>query len=163
MTPRRAPRRPGAQGGYTYLGLIIFVAVVSVASAATLRLGVAAQRHAAEQALLETGLRLSLALESYARATPQGQDNFAPPDVQSLLRDPRYPQKIVRHLRRLEPDPITGKPAWGIVLTEDKRGIAGFHSLSDAKPLRSVFAPPFADFTQLPRYSDWVFKGGLGE
>ena len=150
------------QGGYTYVGLLIFVAVFSLISAGTLRMGVTAQRRVAEQELLERGLAFTRALESYAQATPAGQSNY-PKAIDDLLRDPRYPKTVVRHLRRIGVDPITGRAEWGVVMTQDKRWIIGFHSLSDQKAWRRDFLPPFGDFSDKPFYRDWVFGAGLGE
>jgi len=153
--------RHAGQGGYTYVGLLVFVAVFSLISAGTLRMGVTAQRRVAEQELLERGFALSRALESYARATPAGQSG-SPKVISDLLRDPRYQKTVVRHLRRIEVDPITGRAEWGVVLAEDNLGILGFHSLSDQKAWRRDFAPPFDDFSDKPFYRDWVFLAGLG-
>jgi type II secretory pathway pseudopilin PulG len=150
------------QGGFTYVGLLILIAVFALISAETLRAGMTAQRRVAEQELLDSGWRLTQALESYARATPAGQ-NPVPRTIEDLLRDPRSPTTTVRHLRRVEFDPITAQAQWGIVRTPDGRGIDGFHSLSTARPWRKDFVPPFTDFADKPLYRDWVFTLGLGE
>ena len=148
------------QQGYTYIGLLLFVAVLGLVSASTLRIGVTAQRRVAEQELLERGWALTQALESYASMTPRGQNPY-PQSIQDLLRDPRFP-KVVRHLRRVEVDPMTGSATWGEVWTEDRRGIAGFHSLSDQTAWRRDLPAPFDDFNDKPLYRDWVFRSGLG-
>jgi type II secretory pathway pseudopilin PulG len=158
----RARLRYAGQEGYTYVGLLIFVAVFSLISAGTLRVGVTAQRRVAEQELLERGLALTRALESYARATPAGQSG-SPKVISDLLRDPRYQKTVVRHLRRIEVDPMTGRAEWGVVMSEDNRWINGFHSLSDQKVWRRDFVPPFQDFVDKPFYRDWVFGAGLGD
>lgn len=150
------------QLGYTYLGLLILVAVLSLVSAATLRVGVTVARHEAEQDLLDRGLLLTRALESYARVTPSGQSAY-PRSINDLLRDPRFSKSVVRHLRRIDADPITGQTEWGVVLSDNGRGIAGFHSLSDQRAKRRDFVPPFGDFEDKPFYRDWVFVAGLGE
>lgn len=144
------------QGGYSYIGVLLLLAVVGFMAVNTLRFGQTVQRREAEQALLEHGAELVGALASYAQATGPGQ-NLTPPSVQDLLRDPRFSQTTVRHLRRLLPDPITGSTEWGVVMTDDGRGIIGFHSLSEERPLRRDFKPPFSDFADLSRYRDWVF------
>ena len=161
MSPKARLRYTG-QGGYTYVGLLIFVAVFSLISAGTLRVGVTAQRRVAEQELLERGLALTRALESYAQATPAGQ-SASPKVINDLLRDPRYLKTVVRHLRRIDVDPMTGRAEWGVVMSEDKRWIIGFHSLSDQKAWRRDFLPPFDDFSDKPFYRDWVFGVGLGD
>ncbi|NQW94816.1 MAG: type II secretion system protein [Polaromonas sp.] len=162
MTYPRSRFGDAAQGGYTYVGLLIFVAVFGLISADSLRVGVTAQRRVAEQELLERGLALTRALESYSQATPGGQSSY-PQEISDLLRDPRYQKKVVRHLRRIDVDPITGRAEWGVVMTPDKRWIIGFHSLSDQKARRRDFPAPFDDFSDKPFYRDWVFSAGLGE
>ena len=154
--------RPGVQSGYTYIGLLIVIAVLSFLSASSLHIGVMVHRRVAEQELLDRGYRLSLALDSYASLTPSGQNPY-PQSINDLLRDPRFPKKVVRHLRRIEVDPMTGTAVWGTVPPEKGVGIGGFHSLSEQKVLRKDFNPPFRDFVDLPLYRDWVFVRGLGE
>jgi type II secretory pathway pseudopilin PulG len=144
------------QSGFTYVGLLIFVAVLSLMSSSALRVGMTMQRHQDEQDLLDRGQTLVKALASYMRATPAGQSRY-PKNIEDLLRDPRYPKNVVRHLRTIAVDPMTGKAEWGLLLTTDKKGITGFYSLSDAKPWRKSFMPPFDEFEDKPRYKDWLF------
>lgn len=159
MADLRAPPARG-QSGYTYVGLLILVAVLALISAATMHAGMTMQRHQAEQDLLERGLALAQALDSYARATPPGLGR-RPKAIEDLLRDPRFPKNVVRHLRSIAVDPITGEARWGELLSEDKKGIAGFYSLSEQKPWRKTFLPPFDDFEDKPRYRDWIFTTAL--
>lgn len=112
--------RNGKQHGFTYLSLIILVAIIGLASAATIKLGVILQRSAAERELLAIGAEYADALESYAKATPPGQSPL-PPSFKELLRDPRFPN-VRRHLRRVYVDPLTGKAEWGIVYANNAQG-----------------------------------------
>lgn len=144
------------QYGFTYLGLIILIAIIGIASAATLQVGSVLQRRAAEEELLEIGAELRHALLSYANATPVGQKR-APAAIQDLLKDPRYPN-IKRHLRKRYADPITGKEEWGIVEAIDGSGIVGFYSLSDAEPIKiDNFDPVFREFAGKSSYQEWRF------
>ena len=145
--------------GYTYVGLLIFVAVIGLLSATALQAGLTMQRRIAEDDLLERGQRLMLALESYAKATPPGQGPY-PKRIGDLERDPRFPKTVVRHLRRVERDPITGLARWGTVPSEDGTGIVGFYSLSNARTARKEFKPPFDDFNDTNFYYQWVFGPG---
>lgn len=143
-------------GGFTYLGLIITVAIIGIASAATLQLGSVTQRRAAEEELLEIGSEFRNALISYANATPVGQKR-APSSLDDLLKDPRYPNPK-RHLRKLYADPITGKEEWGIIEAIDGSGIVGVYSLSNAQPIKvDNFDPLFHDFAGKKSYRDWKF------
>jgi type II secretory pathway pseudopilin PulG len=147
-------RRP--QAGFTYLGLIIFVTVIGMVGAATLKVGSLLQRAEAENELLEIGAEFSVALRSYAAATPQGQPN-QPTSLQQLLRDPRFPNPR-RHLRRIFVDPITGKAEWGMVSAGDGAPILGVYSLSQAQPLKIAnFDPRFVNFENKKHLSDWKF------
>jgi type II secretory pathway pseudopilin PulG len=155
------PCAPRVQGGYTYLGLIIFVAIVAVGSASALRLGVTSQRRDAERELLDKGLAMSRALESYSAATAGGA-GAAPARLEDLLRDPRFPKTVVRHLRKIEVDPMTGQAQWGLVRQPGHQGIVGVHSLSADKPLKQTdFAPVYEDFEGKDTYSQWVFSPGM--
>ena len=120
------------QRGFTYVGLMIFVAIIALASVATLSAGSAMQRRMNEDELLFVGTQFAAAFRSYYEATPAGQRNY-PAKLEELLRDPRYPG-IRRHLRRIYGDPVTGKAEWGLVTAAG--GVIGVHSLSREAPLK---------------------------
>jgi len=142
--------------GFAYLTLLIAIAIIGVAAAATLELGSILQRRAAEEELLAIGSEFRHALISYASATPAGQSP-APPTLDALLKDPRYPN-IRRHLRKLYFDPMTGNQQWGIVKTIDGNGIAGIYSLSKAKPIKiGNFETQFLSLADKTSYADWIF------
>ena len=142
--------------GFTYLGLIILVAIIGMVGAASLKLGSLLQRAAAEEELLDIGAAFSDALRSYAAATPPGQPQ-QPPTLQELLKDPRFPNPR-RHLRKIFVDPITGKAEWGVMYLGDKVGVLGVHSLSTARPLKIAnFDPRFLNMENKEQLSDWKF------
>ena len=144
------------QRGFTYLGLIILVAILGLVGAAGLKMGSLLQRQAAEQELLDIGAQFSDALYSYAAATPPGQPQ-QPPSLAALLRDPRTPQ-LRRHLRKLFVDPITGRAEWGLLYQPGSNGIIGVHSLSQAAPLKvGNFEARFAGFEGKAHFSEWRF------
>jgi type II secretory pathway pseudopilin PulG len=146
------------EGGFTYLGLIILVAVIGLVGAATLKIDALLRRAQAEKELLETGAAFSEALRTYAEATPKGQPT-QPPSLQELLKDPRFPG-VRRHLRKIFVDPMTGKAEWGIVWANpgDRRGVVAVYSLSQAKPLKVAnFDARFSGFENRRHISDWKF------
>lgn len=144
------------QAGFTYLGLIIFVFIVGLVGAATLKIGALLQRAHTEQELLEIGFQFSAALESYAAATPRGQPP-QPMTLQELLRDPRFPNPR-RHLRKIFVDPVSGKAEWGLVRAGEAGRILGVHSLSQATPLKQGnFDKRFPGFDNRERIADWKF------
>jgi type II secretory pathway pseudopilin PulG len=146
------------QVGFTYLGLLIFISILGMTSATSIKVGALVQRRAAEQELLAIGHEMRLALISYANATPFGQSR-RPTSLQDLLKDPRYPS-IKRHLRQIYTDPITGKSEWGQLLAADGKGIVGIHSLSSATPIKlAQFDAEFATFEGKTSYREWLFIG----
>lgn len=154
--PRRLPRHPRA-GGFSYLGLLILLAIIGVASAATLQTGSVLQRRAAEEELLEIGGEFRRALLSYADATPVGQAR-APQSLLDLVKDPRYPRSARHHLRKLYADPITGREEWGVVRGPDGGGIVGVYSLSPARPIKTGnFDAALQGFGKRNSYREWVF------
>ncbi|MEF8712079.1 MAG: type II secretion system protein [Accumulibacter sp.] len=143
------------QTGFTYLGLMILVAVLALATSATLTLGSLVQRREAEQRLLEVGDTYRRAISSYLNSSPTGDRRY-PGSLADLLKDPRYPG-IRRHLRQLYPDPITGGNDWGLVPAPGG-GIMGIHSLSDARPIKIAgFEAANQAFEKKSRYSQWLF------
>lgn len=152
--PTGKPRRRDV--GFTYLGLIILVAMLGLVASATLKMGVLLQRNAAEQELLYIGAQFSDALASYAAATPPGQPR-QPPSLKELLKDPRFPNAR-RHLRKLFVDPVTGKATWGIMYLAGETGVTGVYSLSQAKPIKVAnFDTRFQSFERKTHLSDWKF------
>jgi len=151
-----------AQRGYTYIGLLILVAVTATLSAGLLRIGTVVQRHGAEEALLEAGSDLANALHSYALATPPGE-NPRPQRMEDLLRDPRSTKITVRHLRRVPLDPITGEERWGELLSESESGIDAFYSLSDLQPVRTTLQGKYAGFARKRHYREWLFDESLAQ
>jgi type II secretory pathway pseudopilin PulG len=144
------------QQGFTYLSLVILLAIIGLVGAAALKVEALMARAAAEEELLETGAAFSAALDSYAAATPQGKPT-QPPTLQDLLKDTRFPT-IRRHLRKVFIDPISGKAEWGITYIGDKTGIVGIYSLSQAQPLKLAnFDDRFQNFENKQHYAEWKF------
>lgn len=142
--------------GFTYVGLLIFVATFAIGSVMTLQAGALFERRAAESELLAIGGEFRAAILSYSRATPVGQARY-PRSLNDLLRDPRYPGTL-RHLRKVYADPITGKTEWGTIDAPGEAGFFGIHSLSKERPIKLAnFDPEFAEFEGRTAYQEWVF------
>lgn len=143
-------------GGFTYVSLIIMVAIIGLVAAASLKLGATVQRSRAEQQLLLIGAAFSDALQSYADATPAGQPP-QPPSLKELLRDPRFPTPR-RHLRKIFVDPMTGKAEWGIVYLGGTTGVLAVYSLSEARPVKiGNFPARFQGLAGKQKISQWRF------
>lgn len=140
--------------GFTYLGLIILVAIIGLVGAALLKVDAVMRRALAEQELLDTGAEFIAALESYAAVTPPGQ-RPEPPSLEDLLTDRRFPV-IRHHLRKIFIDPTTGRAEWGVIVRGG--GVVGMYSLSQARPFkRTNFDPRFVQFAGKEHLSDWKF------
>lgn len=142
-------------GGFTYLGVVIMLAIISITAAAGVQVGAIVQRRMIEEELLVIGAEFRSALASYANATPNGQAR-TPRSLLDLLKDPRYPSTH-RYLRKLYVDPVTGKSEWGTVPSPDG-GIIGVYSLSNLKPIKiGNFDVMFQNFEGKTSYRDWQF------
>ena len=147
--------RNSSPRGYALLGLLIFLAIVALASASTLTLGSLMQQRTNETELLFIGEQYVRALQSYVAATPVGQLPY-PTRLEDLLHDPRYPG-VRRHLRKIYVDPMTGKDDW-VLVPAPTGGFLGVHSRSALAPIKVAgFDTADADFADKKSYSDWVF------
>jgi type II secretory pathway pseudopilin PulG len=141
--------------GFTYIGVLVLVALMGIALAAAGQVWQTLQKREKEQELLFIGQQFRLALNRYADRTP-GQARRHPRRLEDLLLDPRYPG-IQRYLRKIYLDPMTGRAEWGLI-TGPGGEIYGMHSLSDNEPLKkSNFGLADRNFEGKMKYSDWVF------
>ena len=144
--------------GFTYIGVMVLVVLMGVALAAAGQVWHTLQQREKEQELLFIGQQFRLALDRYSKHTP-GQASRAPLTLEELLQDPRHPG-VQRYLRKIYPDPMTGKAEWGLI-TGPGGQIYGVHSLSDDEPLKkSNFRLADKPFEGKMKYSDWVFMHG---
>ena len=140
--------------GFTYIGLLIVIAIAGIGLAAVGVLWQTQAQRMREQELLFIGGEYSRALASYATSTPGGIRQF-PADLEDLVLDKRIPI-IKRHLRKLYLDPISNKAEWG--LEKQQNRIVGVYSLSKKKPIKkSGFAAEYESFENAQTYSDWRF------
>lgn len=140
-------------GGFTYLGLMLAIAVSSAALAAGVEVWHTALKREKERELLFVGDQFRRAIELYYRAAPGRK---YPLSLEDLLKDPRQPG-VRRYLRRLYRDPVSGKAEWGLIMAPGG-GIMGVHSLSEEAPLKiGNFAERYQDFEGKTQYSQWMF------
>lgn len=141
------------QRGYTYIGVLILVALAGVALAGAGELWSTASTRDKEAQLLFVGDEFRRAIGSYYEGSP-GTKRF-PERLEELLEDRRLPVTR-RHLRRIYVDPMTGKPAWGLVKYGDR--IVGVFSLSEDKPFKTAnFRPDDDAFKGSRTYAGWRF------
>ena len=140
------------QKGFTYLTVLFVVAMMAGGLALAGEVWHTSAMREKEADLLHVGNEYRKAIERYYVSGPKQY----PKSLADLVKDPRQPG-TVRHLRRLYPDPITGKDEWGLVKSNDG-GIAGVYSTSEAAPLKTGgFAVRDASFEGKTKYSDWQF------
>lgn len=152
------PTRTGSavrQRGFTYLGLMLIVASMGAALAATAQVWATVVQREKEVELLFIGEEFRKALKGFAAAA-RNSNEHAPRTLNDLIKDPRHPDTR-RYLRKLYIDPMTGKTEWG--LQKDVRGgIVGVFSLSEAKPRKvAEFSARDRDFEGKNKYSEWIF------
>lgn len=143
------------QSGFSLLALLFLIAGLGVAMAALGTMWHTASQREKEQELLFIGNQYRQAIESFWNRSPG--DRRLPRSLDELLIDPRFPN-TVRHLRRIYPDPMTGKSEWGLVKEADG-GISGVYSLSGKMPFkRAGFAAANEAFQDAGSYRDWLFR-----
>lgn len=113
-------------------------------------------RRAREADLLWKGEQIRKAIgEYYQIKHGQGAAMIYPSKLEYLLKDPRFLEPR-RYLRRLYPDPMTGKD-W--VLIKDQGGrIKGVHSSLEEEPFKqSNFSDENKNFEGRELYTEWEF------
>ena len=145
---------PSGDLGFTYIGLLIFIAISGVALAGV---GIVwhqdAQRER-EKELLFIGEEFRNAIGSYYENSPSVPKQF-PQKIEQLLLDDRFPT-TKRHLRKFYKDPINRSNIWGLEIEQGH--IIGLYSLSVQKPIKKYgFPPQYDGFGQVDRYTQWKF------
>ncbi len=143
------------EGGFTYLAVLFFVAIMGVMLAATGVIWSTTQQRKKEQELLFVGNQFRKAIGDYYERTP-GTIKRYPNSFNDLLKDNRR-LATVRHLRRIYVDPMTAKPEWGVIRAPDG-GIMGVFSLSaDPALKRNGFLQRDSTFDGADTYLKWRF------
>ena len=146
---------PIKQKGFTYLGMLIIVAVMGMGLAAFGQIYSHAAQREKEAELLFVGEQFREAIASYYRKSPGS--NVYPKTLADLVEDKRFPMPQ-RHLRRIYADPVTGGKEWGLVEAPGGAGIMGVHSLSEEKPIKSAhFSTKQQEFETAESYKAWRF------
>jgi type II secretory pathway pseudopilin PulG len=137
--------------GFTYIGLLIFLAVMGAGMAAFGELASHAAQREKEAELLFRGEAYRAAIESYYK-----KEQRYPQSLEQLLEDKRYPTPV-RHLRRLYADPLTGEADWAVVEAPGG-GIMGVHSRSEEAPVKTGnFSLKNQLFAEAKTYAEWNF------
>jgi type II secretory pathway pseudopilin PulG len=153
--PRFSSRTRIRNRGFTYLALLLVVAATGGVLAAAGELHSRSAQREREAELLFAGAQIRHAIGEFYDRSPGGVKRY-PAQLEDLLEDRRHPV-VQRHLRRLYPDPMTGRADWQLIEAPGG-GIMGVHSRSALEPIRRAgFAPADESFAQAASYADWKF------
>ena len=143
------------QRGAALLGVLLAVVILGLLSSIAGTTWTTVVQRAKEQELLWRGDQYRSAIESYYKGAQAGTVASLPSDLETLLKDPRS-LAVRRHLRKLFPDPMTGKD-W--VLVKDPAGkISGVRSSSQLEPFKKEgFSEKNKSFSGKTSYSEWLF------
>lgn len=142
------------------MAAVVVVLLVSLAATLAAQRSSFESRRERELDLLFVGLQIRDAISSYAQAGGSAAGMMAyPKSLEDLLEDNRTPV-MVRHLRRLYADPMTGQADWVLEKIQDR--IVGVHSRSTATPIRHAGFPADLEtaFAEARSYRDWRFVSG---
>ncbi len=148
-------KRSRREGGFAYLWLLLFVALLGVSVTVAAELTSLLAQRDRERELITIGRQFRTAIGRYYENRALGGIREYPASLDDLLRDNRAPG-LVRHLRKIFVDPMTGKAEWGLVQIGGR--IVGVHSLSERVPLKQDgFDSEEASFRGRQKLSEWVF------
>lgn len=151
-------RRFGVFGnqGFSYIGVLLLTAVTGIALAGASQIWSTVVKRELEAELFWRGDRIRQAIESYYQNSAGQDQGTYPRDFKDLIRDPRFPG-VVRHIRKLYPDPLTGSTEWGIVRDASGR-MKGVFSKHKGTPVRTGnFPEEYEAFKKAKTYADWKF------
>ncbi len=144
---------PCKQGGFTYIGVLIIMAVMLVTMGTVAEVWHSVMQREKEQELLFVGHQFRTAIGKYY--VHNGRKY--PPSLEALIEFTDASGKKVHFLRKLYLDPMTGDAQWGLVMGQGA-GVAGVYSLSEDKPYKTTgFTDVDAQLEDAESYVDWKF------
>jgi type II secretory pathway pseudopilin PulG len=111
------------QGGFTYLGVLLAIAILGIGLSAAAEVWVMTARRQRMEQLEWAGQQYVQAIGSYFEATP-GRVKTYPRTLQDLTEDKRF-AFVRRHLRQVYVNPSSGVADWEIIpaLPDGIRGL----------------------------------------
>lgn len=148
-------------GGFTYIGLLILIALIGITLAATGQVWHTDVIREKEKELLFVGDQFRKAISAHYANNAASADRY-PKSLEELLQDPHQPG-IRRYLRKIYVDPLAGKTEWGLIKSPGG-GIMGVYSLAEGAPLKhSHFPFQYAGFEGASKYAGWQFAFTPGD
>ncbi len=148
----RGERARRGDGGFTYVGLLVLLALIGILLATAGELAATVSQRERETQLLWVGHEYRAAIGRYwiqRRAYPRSLEDL-------LGAAPDAPVQV-RFLRRLYPDPMTNAVDWTLVPAPNG-GIMGVASRSKRAPLKTGhFDEADRGFADAGTYGDWQF------
>jgi type II secretory pathway pseudopilin PulG len=152
--------RSGSCRGFVYIGLLIGLTVIGIGLGAVSEVWYQTSQREREEELLFIGDQFRQAITRYYLESPRSSVRF-PMRMEELLQDDRSPDKARRYLRKLYPDPMTGKTDWGEIHLPSGQ-LVGVYSQSGDAPLKVAgFAARDKDMLDKLHYSEWIFRSPL--
>jgi type II secretory pathway pseudopilin PulG len=143
----------GTNRGFTFLAVMATVMIVGISLSVTAYQWKTISKREKEKELLFRGNAIRSAIAQYVSGDPLRR---YPHSLDDLVKDPRTPQ-TVRHLRKLYKDPVNNEE-WDFIMDAASGGIAGVHSKSKDKPLKTAnFKGPDRCFEGKTEYREWLF------
>lgn len=147
-------QRSSSERGAALLMVLVMVVLLGLAAAKAGQSWRAIMQREREQELLFRGEQYRRAIESYYNVK-HGASNLLPTKLEHLLRDPRFPG-VVRHLRKLYSDPMTGGDM--VLVKDPAERIIGVRSAGDREPFKqSGFTKDLEDLNDKTAYREWEF------
>lgn len=140
--------------GAALLTVLVLVVLVGLAGSMAGQALSGLMQREREAELLWRGQQYRQAIASYYNVR-HGAQQMYPAKLEDLLKDPRFPG-VVRHLRRLYADPMTGKE-WELVKDPAEK-LIGVRSTSDQQPFRQAgFPKGLENLEGKTSYREWEF------
>lgn len=142
------------QRGAILMMLMITVVIMGLAAGLAGQTWRDTMQRAREAELIWRGQQYQQAVASYY-AVKHGPQNMLPSKLEHLLRDPRFPN-VVKHLRKLYDDPMTGED-WELVKDPAEK-ILGVRSTSALEPFKQDGFPKVLEKLEgKSSYQEWEF------
>lgn len=149
------PTMNGKQAGFTYIALLIGIAIASAVLAAVGQVWQTVGQRDREKELLFIGNQFRQAINRY-----YASNRRYPQRLEDLVVDETN-AKTKHYLRKIFVDPMTGLTDWGTVKLPNEQ-IVGVYSLSENKPIKTTgFRRRDSEFEDKEKYSEWQFMAAI--